>query len=177
MRNPWNCDHVTIFQGEGTRFPIEQRTYKVCKNRVRIVKNFNDNCMINLLFAHAKTHDILEKNHEHTWELYWRVCVFQIDRAITKVIIYHRYNRQPRVVARNITRENLRYIAPILWHREREKEREKKREEKKREKRQDQSDCVSWPSCCLSFAPVGGKRLIMCSKVRDFVVLGDPSPL
>jgi len=121
--------------------------------------------LINLLLAHARTRGIPEKNHEHTRALCWHTLrVFQTDRPITEVIIYHCCNRLPRAAPRNITRENLRCIALGIATREHQVERKKRR--------------PKWSfRDPVAFHLLDGKRLIMCSKVRNSVILGDPNLL
>lgn len=120
---------------------ISWSTYEVCKDKRGKVKNFlSDMYLINPLLAHARTRGIPEKI-TNILERCAGMRVFQTDRAITEVIIYHCCDRLPRAAPRNITRENLRCIAPAL-QRTSMKWRGKKKETKM---------ALSWPGC-LSFA-------------------------
>lgn len=93
---------------------INWSTYKVCKDKMWKVKNFfSDMYLINPLLAHARTRGIPEKI-TNILERCAGMHVFQTDRAITEVIIYHCCDRLPRAAPRNITRKNLRCIAPVL---------------------------------------------------------------
>lgn len=122
---------------------ISWRTCEVCKNKKGKVKNsFSDMHLINPLLAHARTCGIPEKI-TNILQRCAGMRVFQTDRAITEVIIYHCCNRLPRATPRNITQKNLRCIEPAAALRRASM---KWRGKKKRPKW-----ALSWPGC-LSFA-------------------------
>lgn len=127
--------------------------------------SFSDMHLINPLLAHARTCGIPEKI-TNILQRCAGMRVFQTDRAITEVIIYHCCNRLPRATPRNITQENLRCIAPAAALR--------RASMKWRGKKRGQNGLSRDPA---AFHLLGGKRLIMCSKVRNSVILGDPSLL